>query len=156
MACCLKTSLSAASLLCALTLSASAQPFTYTNARFGTSATFPDEVFTRQAEPPANGDGMTFLAPDGASLAVYGSNNTLEQTPVQLADFASEGLSVTYRKVGKDWVVLSGRDGGEVFYQRFEFGKDDVIHAFLLKYPATAKAKYDPLVGAIAHSLEGP
>lgn len=101
MACCLKTSLSAVSLLFTLTLSASAQPFTYTNARFGTSVTFPDEVFSQQSQPPANGDGMTFLVPDGASLAIYGSNNALEQTPDQLADFVSEAHSVTYRKVGR-------------------------------------------------------
>ena len=73
----LGTSLSAALVACALASPAIAKPFTYTNARFGTSVTFPDDVFTGQAEPPENGDGMTFLAEDGASLAVYGSNNAL-------------------------------------------------------------------------------
>lgn len=133
-----------------------AEPFTYTNARFGTSVTFPLEVFTGRAEEPANGDGMTFLASDGASLAVYGSNNALDQTPQQLADFSSEGVKVTYRKLGKDWVVLSGNDGPDIFYHRLEFGGDGVIHAFLLKYPAAARSKYDPLVRSIADSLDGP
>ncbi|WP_269929591.1 hypothetical protein [Aminobacter sp. HY435] len=148
--------LPAAVLLLAIAAPAAAKPFIYTNARFGTSVTFPAEVFTGKADEPANGDGLTWLAPDGASLAAYGSYNALEQTPEQLADFSSEGLDVSFRKVGKNWVVLSGRDGANIFYQRFEYGRNGVIHAFLLKYPATAKAKYDPLVRSIAESLNGP
>ncbi|WAX92978.1 hypothetical protein N7E70_014810 [Aminobacter sp. NyZ550] len=133
-----------------------AKPFIYTNARFGTSVTFPHEIFVSKAEPPENGDGMTFLAADGASLAIYGSNNALEQMPRQLADMSSEGVEVTYRKLGKDWIVLSGHDGNDIFYHRLEFGRGGVIHAFLLKYPVSSKAKYDPLVSAIAESLNGP
>ncbi len=147
---------SAMTLAMVLAAPALGKPFIYTNARFGTSVTFPHEIFVSQAEPPENGDGRTFLAADGASLAIYGSNNALEQTPMQLADMSSEGLKVTYRKLGKDWVVISGNDGTDIFYHRLEFGRAGVIHAFLLKYPASAKAKYDPLVSAIAESLNGP
>lgn len=150
------TTLSACALALAISKPVSAKPFTYTNARFGTSVTFPDEIFTSHAEEPANGDGLLWLAPDGGSLAVYGSINALEQTPEQLADFSSKGVDVSYRKVGRDWVVLSGHEGPNIFYHRLEFGSDGVIHAFLLKYPASAKAKYDPLVSAIAESLNGP
>ena len=152
----LATMLPAISLSLALAAPAVAKPFIYTNARFGTSVTFPRDIFVDRLPPPANSDGMTFTAADRASLAVYGSYNALEQTPAQLADFSSEGMNVTYRKVGKDWVVLSGHDGNSIFYQRLEFGRSGVIHAFLLKYPATAKAKYDPLIGRIADSLNGP
>lgn len=133
-----------------------AKPFTYTNARFGTSVTFPDEVFTSHAEAPDNGDGLLWMAGDGASLAIYGANNALEQTPKQMADFVSKGLDVSYRKIGRDWLVVSGHDGSDIFYQRIEFGRDGVLHAFLLKYPAKTKAKYDPLVRGIADSLTGP
>ncbi|MDH4989205.1 hypothetical protein QEZ47_27610 [Aminobacter anthyllidis] len=152
----LAKTLSAITLAMVIALPALAKPFIYTNARFGTSVTFPLEIFPDRAEPPENGDGITFLAADGASLAIYGSNNALEQTPKQLADMSSEGLEVTYRKLGKDWVVLSGNDGTDIFYHRLEFGRAGVIHAFLLKYPASAKARYDPLVSAIAESLNGP
>ena len=156
MAHCVFVFATATALLVAAVLPAAAKPFVYTNARFGTSVTFPAEVFTSHADAPENGDGLLWTAPDGASLAIYGSNNALEQTPAQMADFVSEGLDVTYRKVGRDWLVVSGRDGGDIFYQRIEFGLDGVLHAFLLKYPATAKAKYDPLVRGIAESLNGP
>ena len=139
---------------------AAAKPFTYVNERFGTAVTFPAEIFSSRMEPPANGDGLTFLSPDGASLAVFGMNNALEQTPAGLIEEAmarSElGYRLTYSKAGRDWAVLSGFEAGLIFYERFEFGASDVIHAVLVKYPAALKSKYDPLIGAIAGSLEGP
>jgi hypothetical protein len=145
-------------LLCAT--AARAQQITYVNERFGTEVTFPADIFSNRMDPPANGDGLTFLSSDGASLAVYGMNNALAQTPaglVQEAKAQSSGdYDLTYSKAGKDWAVLSGFEQGLVFYERFEFGADDVIHAFLMKYPPSLKPKYDPLVGPIAGSLTGP
>ncbi|APH72056.1 hypothetical protein [Aquibium oceanicum] len=136
-----------------------ADTLTYRNARFGTSLTFPAEVFSDQMEAPANGDGMTWLSDDGASLAVYASHNALDLSPREFADQASQGqgeFEVTYRRVADDWVVLSGYEDGKIFYYRFEFGADDVIHAMLLKYPPTLRDKYDPLTGKLGSSLEGP
>ncbi|MBZ9759682.1 hypothetical protein LB553_02125 [Mesorhizobium sp. CA8] len=49
--------------------------------------------------------------------------------------------------------MLSGTKGDKIFYQRSVFGKEDVIHTVSIEYPAALKAKYDPLVGAIAASL---
>lgn len=140
---------------------AAADSLTYRNDRFGTTVAFPAEIFRTAMEPPENGDGMTFLADDGASIAVYGFNNALMVSPDGLADQAGDPqgrprFTVTYRRVGKDWAVVSGLDGGDVFYQRFEFGAGDVIHAMLMRYPASAKSAYDPLVGPIAASLSGP
>jgi hypothetical protein len=136
-----------------------ADTLTYRNARFGTTLTFPAEIFAVQMEPPANGDGMTWLSDDGASLAVYASNNALMLSPREFADQASQGgerFEVTYRRVADDWVVLSGYEDGQIFYYRFEFGRDDVIHSMLLKYPPTLRDKYDPLTGRIASTLGGP
>lgn len=140
---------------------AAADTLTYENARFGTLVVFPAELFSETMDPPENGDGMTWLAADGASLAVYGMHNALMVGPGELADQAGAadgrpGFEVTYRRVGSDWVVLSGYEGDEVFYHRLEFGAGDVIHAMLMKYPAALKEKYDPLVGPIAASLAGP
>jgi hypothetical protein len=147
-----------ATVLMTLTICApvEARPVTYTNARFGTSVTFPDEVFSRKMAAPANGDGMSWTSADGASLAVFGSNNVLEQSPKELADQVSLGLKVTYSRIGKDWAVLSGFDGGLVFYERFEFGASGAIHSVLITYPAEKKAVYDLLVGPIADSMQGP
>ena len=129
----------------------------YTNARFGTSIAFPAEIFAQAMEPPANGDGMTWRSADGASLSVYGQYNVLEKSPKDLiAEAAQPGVSVTYSRAGKDWAVVSGTDNNTIFYQRSEFGADDTIHSVLLRYPATQKAIYDPLVGPIVATLDGP
>ena len=141
-------------------VAALADPFSYTNARFGTTVTFPGEVFSEQMPAPENGDGATWLAKDGGSIAVWGMNNALEQTPKGLIDEAKArsdpGYEVTYSTSGTNWAVLSGTEDGWIFYERFEFGADDVIHGLLIKYQPGAKAIYDPLIGPIAASLGGP
>lgn len=137
-----------------------AEPVRYANPRYGTTVTFPGEVFSLPQPPSENGDGMSWAAPDGGFLAVWGMYNALGQTPEEYADWENEnqgpGYQVTYRRVAKDWVVLSGYDGGEVFYKRFEFGAEDVVHALLIRYPKARKAAYDRLVGPIAESFDGP
>jgi len=135
-----------------------AEPFTYTNERFGTSATFPHEIFTEQQEPPENGDGLRWLSKDGAEIAIYGSYNVMDDTPKSLeaSGKALPGRTVTYAKTGRNWVVLSGFEDGKVFYQRQVIGPTDIIHGLQITYPKALKAKYDPLVGAIAASLRGP
>ena len=150
----------AAALFAAGSAAAIAAPLTYTNARFGTTVTFPDEVFTEQMPEPENGDGATWLAEDGGSVAVWGMNNALEQTPKGLIDEARArsdvGYQVTYSTSGTNWAVLSGFEDGWIFYERFEFGAEDVIHGLLIKYQPSTRAIYDPLVGPIAASLGGP
>jgi len=135
-----------------------ARPFTYVNERFGTSATFPDEVFTEQQEPPANGDGLRWLSKDGAEIAIYGSYNVLDDTPktLEASGKALPGRTVTYAKTGRNWVVLSGFEDGKVFYERQVIGPTDIIHGVQITYPKALKVKYDPLVGPIASSLRGP
>lgn len=137
---------------------AHAAPFTYENARFGTSATFPAEIFSREQPPPDNGDGQRWLSEDGASLAIFGSYNVLDETPTgkEAAARVNGGRKVTYSRTGQDWVVLSGTDGDRVFYERYVFGPTDIVHGIVIDYPASLKAKYDPLVGSIARSLRGP
>lgn len=137
---------------------AAADTVTYENSRFGTSISFPADIFVTQMDPPENGDGMTWLSDDGASLAVYGMNNALMADTETLADQASarEGFETTYRRVERNWFVLSGYEGANIFYYRFELGADDVIHAMLLRYPTALRQKYDPLVAPLAATLAGP
>jgi len=136
---------------------ATAKPFTYVNARFSTVCTFPDQIFTERMTEPENGDGLEWRSADGASVACYGSYNALDDTPKSLVENEKSnpepGEKITYSKAGKNWAVLSGTKGDKIFYRRSVFGKEDVIHSVFIEYPAALKAKYDPLVGAIAASL---
>jgi hypothetical protein len=138
--------------------SAAAKPFTYVNERFGTSATFPDEIFTDEQPPPENGDGLRWLSKDGASIVVYGSYNVLDDTPKTLVESggALPGRVVTYSQTGRNWAVLSGFEDGAVFYERQVISPTGIIHGVEITYPKQLKAKYDPLVGPIAGSLRGP
>ncbi|MDG4881527.1 hypothetical protein [Mesorhizobium sp. WSM4884] len=148
------------SLLTIVTTAAVAKPFTYVNARFGTSCTFPDEIFSITEAEPENGDGQQWSAPDGASLTCSGIYNIDNDTPKGfVADEKANtgpGYEITYNKTGKNWAVLSGIKGDKVFYERRLFGKDGVIRSVWIEYPSSLKAKYDPLTGAIATSLRGP
>jgi hypothetical protein len=137
---------------------ATAKPFTYVNERFGTSATFPDEIFTDRQAPPANGDGLRWLSKDGASIAIYGSYNVLDDTPKTLVESGSAlpGRTVTYAKTGRNWAVLSGFEDGAVFYERQVISPTGIVHGVEITYPKELKAKYDPLIGPIAGSLRGP
>ncbi|UCI05709.1 hypothetical protein [Mesorhizobium sp. B1-1-8] len=134
-----------------------AKPFTYVNARFGTVCTFPDQIFSDALPEPENGDGQQWLSADGASLTCSGIYNGDDDTPKTFveAQMASTepGYKVTYSKIGKNWAVLSGVKGDNIFYERRLFGKDDVIRSVWIEYPAALKAKYDLLIGAIAGSL---
>lgn len=137
-----------------------AAPFTYTNERFGTVCTFPDDIFTDRQPEPENGDGQEWLSADGASLICSGILNIDDDTPKGFvaAEKASSqpGYKVTYSRAGKDWAVLSGLKNGKIFYERRLFGRDGVIRTVWVDYPPALKSKYDPLVGAIASSLKGP
>jgi hypothetical protein len=149
-----------ASLAAIATTGAIAAPFTYTNARFGTVCTFPDEIFTDRLPEPENGDGQQWLSADGASLICSGIFNIDDDTPKGFvaAEKARGGPSykITYSRTGKDWAVLSGLKDETIFYERRLFGMDGVIRSVWINYPPALKSKYDPLVGVIADSLRGP
>jgi hypothetical protein len=138
---------------------AHADSLTYRNDRFGTTITFPAELFDVRGALPANGDGMTWTGPGGIALAVYGSFNTLELPPSEYlswsVDTRETSAEITYTRTGKDWVVISGLENETVFYERYVFD-DDIIHAMRLSYPEHSKAELDPLVGPIANSLSAP
>ena len=140
-----------------LALPALAADKTYVNPRFGTTITFSDAIFSRTEPAPENGDGQRWSSPDGATLAVWGQFNILDQTPATLADFVSQSIpKVTYRKVGSNWMVVSGFDGEMIVYQRGEIGREGIIHSMELRYPASLAAHYDKLASRIADSLIGP
>lgn len=130
---------------------------TYKNVRFGTQALYPADLF-RPLEPPANGAGLEFESPDGASLVIQGMFNTLDDHSP--AAYAREYYTpdsypnVTYQASGKDWFVLSGTRDGNIYYDKVIMScRGDVVNALTIVYPASLQARYDPLVGKIEKSL---
>jgi hypothetical protein len=148
-------------LFCLMTLAGPANAWAenwtvYGNARFGTWADYPAQRFTA-LPPPENGDGQTFKARDGATLTIFGRYNINDETPASYeADLRlgtdGDKTSVTYRARGKDWLVLSGTRGNDVFYEKSLF-RGDIVHSMSLTYPQSLTTTYDPIAARIARSL---
>ena len=130
----------------------------YLNARFGTEADYPADLF-EQPFYPANGDGVQWTSRGGAELTIYGSWNALDHTPKKLAAFLEEHeprryAAATYRKVTPTLLVLSGVQNGRVFYERHAFGDPSgAVHAIYLEYPVAMRSTFDPIIKRLSRSL---
>jgi hypothetical protein len=128
---------------------------TYSNARFAYSLEYRGDLFTPQGESD-NGDGQKFVSRDRlATILVYGSNNALNETlSGRLEQIAKDLESVTYRKEGKGWFVISGIKSGKVFYQKTVY-KAGAFKTFEIEYPASAKPVYDQPTARMSESFRG-
>jgi hypothetical protein len=126
---------------------------TYTNARYGYSISYPSNLLVPQGEAD-NGDGQAFRAKDGAAeLRVYGSQNLGDGLAGAYTE-AQAGKSVVYKTMKGNWFVVSGRDGGKIFYQKTMF-KGDVFKTFIIEYDEAQKSTYDAVTTRIARSFVG-
>jgi hypothetical protein len=126
---------------------------TYTNARYGYSISYPSNLLVPQGEAD-NGDGQAFRSKDGgAELRVYGSQNLGDGLAGAYKE-AQAGKSVTYKTMKGNWFVVSGRDGGKIFYQKTMF-KGDVFKTFIIEYDESQKSTYDAVTTRIARSFAG-
>ena len=129
----------------------------YANDRFGTTIEFPARVF-KMLPPPDNDDGRSFAARKGdGGFVVFGGHNVFEMTLMELMeDDVAGGAydSVTYRRNGEDWYVLSGYRGGDVFYRKVMLADEGaVLHTFEIAYPKQRKTQFDPIAARMAKSM---
>ena len=81
----------------------------YTNPRFGTSADYPAGIFSERDPAPENGDGQSFHSRDNrARLSIYGTYNVEADTPQSYVDKYVDQQGVTFRRVTKNFYVISG------------------------------------------------
>jgi len=135
----------------------------YTNARFGTIAEYPADLFEPE-EQPENGDGLAFTSRDGtAEIRVYGSHapSTVTDGFPRYRNWLTkqevdEGLKVSYRAGGKDWFAVSGEARGRIVYIRVvgDCPGLSFAHHVRIEYPFSDKALYDPVVSRVAKSLK--
>ena len=131
----------------------------YENPRFGFTFTYPAHIFTPEPEPE-NGDGNRFFSIDAeAVLTVWGSYNALDQTPRTYFKWARDEIgvvdNVTYKRIAKDWMVISGFKGDLVYYEKTIFSCNfDRLTSISITYPASRKKDYDGLIGKITKSLD--
>jgi hypothetical protein len=135
-----------------MSVPASARDITYRNDRFGTTATFPSEAFAEALPEPTNGDGRAWRSSNGAELFIYARANAGRETPASIIRDRASDDTVTYRKAGNGWVVVSGYRDGKIFYERYIF-RGGVIHSVAIRYPPSLRKTYDRLVGPITKTL---
>jgi len=133
--------------------STDAQTFArYCNERYGFCVDYPESL--QKDPPPVNGDGRSFHDRHGFSMAVSGSNNSLDDSVTsemesQIGDFDR----ITYRVQRKNWFILSGYKGSEILYRKTYVGEGSINHLYI-QYPAQKKKEYDAVVTRISSSFE--
>ncbi len=127
---------------------------TYANARFGYLISYPANLIP-QGEA-TNGDGQIFSSDDGTEMRVYGSNLLLNETlkkeyAALLKDY---GASATYKTIGKNFFVISGKKDGKIFYRKTIENADGTFITFTIEYDEAKRTTYDKIVTAIVKSLK--
>jgi hypothetical protein len=129
---------------------------TYTNARFGTAADYPADLFSRRDPPPENGDGVSMHSVDDrATLIIFGFYNAGNDTPASYFARIVDKGRVTYKRITRGHYVASGQRGADIFYERCNFRRGDraTVDCFRLTYPASDKKTWDAIVARISKSL---
>ena len=127
---------------------------TYVNERFGTTLSYPGDIFT-PGDAPENRDGRRFEGGD-AALEVFAWANSDNETAQSLKGrlVGTEGYEeVTYSPVGPNWLVLSGFRGDDIFYEKYFF-RGDTVHGFGMEFPESEKPFYAPIVEGIEDSFQ--
>jgi hypothetical protein len=127
---------------------------TYVNPRFGFSLEYPTELIG--SREPENGAGREFHTKDEefsilAHAHFLGAVDESESLESVWKEALKElGSTVTYKKKGKDWYVVSGvkPDGTEYYYKWWVKGKNWA--ELRITYPHAKNKKYDPWVERIA------
>lgn len=128
---------------------------TYGNARFGYSISYPSNLVPKGES--TNGDGQVFEARDkSAKLTVWGSHNALNLSFKEMydADRNEYGNSVTYKTIGANFYVISGKRNRKIFYQKTIRSADDAYFTFVFEYSESKRAVYDQAAAQIGKSFK--
>ncbi|MEM6803491.1 MAG: hypothetical protein AAF696_18940 [Bacteroidota bacterium] len=123
---------------------------TYENQRFEYCLDIPINIFEAQ-KPPENGDGRRFLSTYGDCLLLcYGGhtlgNNLQDEMYLQLeGDHRGREQSITYKRISKDFFILSGYVDDRIFYHRTHL-ENEMYKTFYLEYPQKEKERFDKII----------
>jgi hypothetical protein len=140
---------------------ASADSMTYHNGRFDVQGRLP--VFFIPARPPDNGNGQAFgSANDSGQIAIYGGYN-LEDSFAAYRNtlkgyYLESGAKITLNTGKGNWFVLSGFDGGRIFYLRVIEGRncdgETVLAHWVIDYEPGDRDIYDDQIGWLSKGLK--
>ncbi len=123
----------------------------YCNGRYGFCVAYPRHF---EADPePANGDGRQLHDAKGFSMVVSGINNVINDSlESEMQSQSKDFDQITYQAKGADWFVLSGIKGTDILYRKVYLGPEAINHLWL-RYPASQKKEYNPMVTKISRSF---
>jgi hypothetical protein len=123
----------------------------YRNSQYGFRFDYADSIFAADPAPQAQ-DGRSFRSRDGrASMTVFGAQNTEGESLARLAARYLEAAGnplVTYRRPVRNGLVVSGFQGGNIFYLKIVSSppRGERVAVIELKYPKEWKRRFDPVV----------
>jgi len=143
---------------------ASPQYETYCNSKYGYCVDYPSKILLPQGES-GSGDGQVFESRDKEnSLTIYRDlrDNMDPDVKFDIASAYKEdidvtesrtGKTVTYKKLGKMFYIVSGYEGKKIYYQKTFLSEDGQLVTCRLVYLERDKQLYNPLLDHIMKSL---
>lgn len=138
---------------------------TYYNERFGFHVDYPSQVLFPQGESD-NGDGQVFSSKNSENtLRVYRDYQNLLDPEINFTIQEAYNIysksnspeypkrTVTYKKLGKRYFVVSGYDNGKIFYQKTILS-NEILATCVLTYKESEREFYDKISERIFKSFE--
>lgn len=131
------------------------------DARPGPWIWHPGPMFDPGSGQPVDAPALRFHSWDGfAEFTVAAYPNVRKETLDDLFQRSKRRYTeernarITYERKKADWFVISGFEGGRIFYERHAVSEDgDVICTFAISYPAEQKEYYDAIVTRMSRSF---
>ncbi|PLS17482.1 hypothetical protein CVD28_13120 [Bacillus sp. M6-12] len=126
----------------------------YTNGRFGFSMQYPTGL--AMDPPPTNGDGARFYNEDFEVTAFAGHSNVISEGETIESyyqdDINSIPVEIAYKRLAKDWYVLSYKENGRIYYKKVYFGQV-AFNTFIISYSESMQETYGPVTEHIAKTF---
>jgi hypothetical protein len=113
--------------------------------------TYPTELFQRIEGDQKPSFHYFVSQGDSAKFMAGAWNNEGGQTPAEFKQWLLSNAGgydyMTYRPRGRNWFVISGYRGDDIYYEKVMFscgGK--VVNVFAITYPSSSRQMYDPVV----------
>src|SRR5262249_26030156 len=99
-----------------------------------------------------------FLTWDGHARLLVGALVNTGFTPASYQSYIARhsypNYAIEYQRRGATWFVLSGRGGGNIFYEKVMFACEGrFLTSFALIYPEEEQLRFDPIVARIEGSF---
>ena len=129
----------------------------YNNSRYNYQIEYPKNILFEQREA-SNNDGSFFKTKQSIEkLRVYGTSNADNETTneasienkydEELFNYSQNSSTITYKKLGNSFFVISGYENGEIFYLKViktkDYGGYDAFAYAILKCNENEKYLYD-------------